>query len=82
MKVRFLITTDEPSIIENGLLQVFVMEKLLNSSFEKGNALPLDNNTLEVRIEGDQHQLEAFKKELEKETVAKFGSQDLIIGEK
>lgn len=50
------------------------MERLLNSSFEKGTAVNIDDKTVEVKIEGDKEEIIKFKAQLEKDMTAKFGN--------
>lgn len=74
MKASFLIRSKEPDIITEKGLRVFVMERLLNSSFEKGIVSNIDDKTVEVQIEGDKEQIIKFKEKLEKDVIAKFGN--------
>ncbi len=74
MKARFLIKAKDPSIITEKGVRVFVMDRLLNSPFEKGSVINIDDKTVEVRIEGDREQIIEFKKELEKDVISTFGN--------
>lgn len=55
-------------------MRLFIMEQLLNSGFEKGSAVNIDDKTTDVKIEGDKEEIIKFKEQLEKDVVAKFGN--------
>ena len=74
MKVSFLIKAKEPEIITEKGMRAFVMERLLNSPFERGSVVNLDDKTVQVQIEGDEKEIRKFKEELEKDVIARFGN--------
>ncbi len=65
MKSSFQILAKDPNTIMEKGIRAFVTERLLNSSFEKGTALNINDQTVEVRIDGDRIEIEKFRKELE-----------------
>ncbi len=74
MRVSFLIKAKEANIITEKGVRAFVMERLLNSSFEKGSVANLDDKTVQIRIEGDEQDIKKFKQQLERDMAAKFGN--------
>ena len=74
MKVSFLVKAKDPNVITEKGVRTFIMERLLNSGFEKGSAVNIDDKTVEVKIEGDKEDIIKFKAQLEKDAVAKFGN--------
>lgn len=74
MKCSFLIKSKDPNVITEKGVRVFVMDRLLNSGFEKGSAVNIDDKTVEVKIEGDKEEIIKFKARLEKDVIAKFGN--------
>lgn len=81
MKASFLIKAREKEAITEKGVRAFILERLLNSPFERGTAFNLDEKTVEVRIEGDGKQIEKFKAELEKALVAQFGNPAILFSE-
>ncbi len=74
MKGSFLIKAKDPKIITEQGVRAFVMDKLLNSGFEKGSVTNVDGKIVEVRLEGDKEQILKFKEQLEKDLVSEFGN--------
>ena len=74
MKCSFLIKAKDSNIVTEKGVRTFIMERLLNSSFEKGTAVNIDDKTVEVKIEGDKEEIIKFKAQLEKDMTAKFGN--------
>mgnify|MGYP001597580739 CR=1 FL=1 len=74
MKACFFIKAKEPNIITEKGVRAFVMERLLNSSFDKGSVANLDDKTIQVQMEGDEKEVRKFKEQLEKDVIAKFGN--------
>ncbi len=74
MRAEFLITAGEANIITEKGVRAFVMERLLNSSFEKGSVANLDDKTVQVRLDGDEKDIKKFKQQLERDMAAKFGN--------
>lgn len=74
MKTSFLIKAKEPNTITEKGVRAFVMERLLNSSFDKGSVVNLNDKTVQVQIEGDEKEVRKFKEQLEKDVIAKFGN--------
>lgn len=79
MKARFLIKAKDPNAITEKGVRVFVMDRLLNSDFEKGSVTNLDDKTVEVRIDGDREKIIEFKKELEKDAISQFGNPVITL---
>ncbi len=79
MNASFLIRAKEPNVITEKGVRVFVMERLLNSSFDKGSVVNLDDKTVQVRLEGDENEIRKFKELLEKEIIAKFGNPIIVF---
>ncbi|HLC92117.1 MAG TPA: hypothetical protein VJH23_00220 [archaeon] len=79
MKASFLIKAKQPNTITEKGVRVFVMERLLNSSFDKGSVVNLDDKTVQVRLEGDEKEIRKFKELLEKEIIAKFGNPTIVF---
>ncbi len=81
MRAEFLIKAKEANIITEKGVRAFVMEKLLNSPFEKGFVANLDGRTVQVRIEGDEKEIMEFKQRLEMELVAKLGNPEIAFSD-
>jgi acylphosphatase len=74
LKGSFCIKAEEENAITEKGVRAFIMERLLNSPFSKGSAVNVDAKTVQVQIEGDEKQVKAFMKKLEKEIVLQFGN--------
>ncbi len=74
MRASFLIKAKEANVITEKGVRAFVMERLLNSPFEKGSVANLDDKTVQVRIEGDEKGIQKFKQQLERDMATKFGN--------
>ncbi len=81
MKGSFLIKAKQENVITEKGVRAFILERLLNSPFERGTALNVDEKTVEVRIEGNEKQIEKFKAELEKALIAQFGNPIILFSE-
>lgn len=81
MKADFLIRAKEANSITEKGVRAFVMERLLNSSFEKGCVANLDDKTVHVQIEGDEKDIMKFKERLEKDMNAKFGNPTIVFSD-
>ncbi|MFH1225512.1 MAG: hypothetical protein V1676_06950 [Candidatus Diapherotrites archaeon] len=79
MKGSFRILANEKNVITERGVRVFIMERLLNSPFERGTVLNIDEKTVEVRMEGTKKQILEFKAELEKELIAKYGNPVILF---
>ncbi len=77
----FLLKSKDERLITDKGLRALVMEKLLNSSFERAALINIDEKTVEVRLEGDAVQIKKFKQELEREFIAKFGNPIITFTE-
>lgn len=81
IKGKFLITTEKEGIITNKGIRAFVMEKILNSSLQKGTAINIDEKSVEIQLEGEREKIEAFVKKLKKELVENFGNPTIKFTE-
>lgn len=81
MKASFLVKAKQENVITEKGVRAFILERLLNSPFERGTAFNVDEKTVEVRIEGNEKQIEKFKAELEKALVTQFGNPTILFSE-
>ena len=82
MKGFFLIKAKEKKIIQDKGIRAFVLEKILESSLEKGSAINLpDGKTVEVRLQGKKKSIENFIENLKKELIQKLGNPTVLFSE-
>lgn len=79
VKAGFLIKASESDVITERGVRAFVMERLLNSPFEKGSVANLDDKTVEVLLEGDEKDIRKFKEKLEHDLTAKLGNPIIVF---
>ncbi|MEW6295492.1 MAG: hypothetical protein AB1467_04335 [Candidatus Diapherotrites archaeon] len=77
MKGSFLIKAKEPKVITEKGVRAFIMERLLNSPFNKGSVINVDEKTVQVQLDGDEKQIKLFMQKLEKDLVAQFGNPSI-----
>ena len=81
MKGSFLITSDSENVITEKGVRAFIMERLLNSPFNKGAVFNIDDKTIEVRLEGDEEQIKAFIRDLNSALVRLHGNPTITLTE-
>ena len=82
LKGFFLIKAKEKKIIQDKGIRAFVLEKILESSLEKGSAINLpDGKTVEVRLQGKKKSIENFIENLKKELIQKLGNPTVLFSE-
>jgi acylphosphatase len=74
MKGSFLVKSKEEDVITDKGVRAFIMERLLNSPFQKASVSNIDNKTVEIKLEGDEKQIKEFMQNLQKALVAEFGN--------
>jgi len=74
LKGSFLIKAKKENIITEKGVRAFIMERLLNSPFNRGSVVNVGKKTVQVQLEGDEKQIKAFIQNLEKEITAEFGN--------
>ncbi len=74
MKGSFLIKAKQENVVTDKGVRAFVMERLLNSPFQKASVSNIDNKTVEIKLEGDEKQIKSFIRALEKDLVVQFGN--------
>ena len=77
MKGSFLIKAKDANVITERGVRAFIIERLLNSPFSRGAVFNVDDRTIQVQLEGDEKQVNAFIQNLEKEIIARFGNPAL-----
>ena len=74
MKGSFLIKAKETKVITEKGVRAFILERLLNSPFQKASVFNVDEKTIQVQLEGDEKQIKEFKQKLEDAVIAQFGN--------
>ncbi len=74
MKGSFLIKAEEKEVITEKGVRAFILERLLNSPFQKASVFNVDETTMQVQLEGDEKQIKEFKQKLEDAVIAQFGN--------
>jgi len=58
----------------------FIISRILNSDIEKGTAINIGKNKVELRLYGKKEQIEAFVGQLKEELKVKYGNPEVIVG--
>ncbi|MDD5148019.1 MAG: hypothetical protein PHH08_00975 [Candidatus ainarchaeum sp.] len=69
-----MIKAREKNVVPEKGVRAFIMERLLNSPFQKASVSNLDSKTVEIKLEGDERQIREFVQNLEKALIAEFGN--------
>ncbi len=59
----------------------FIISRILNSDIEKGTAINIAKNKVELRLYGKKEQIEAFVGQLKEELKVKYGNPEVIVGD-
>lgn len=58
----------------------FIISRILNSDIERGTAINIGKNKVELRLYGTKQQIEIFVGQLKEELKAKYGNPEVIVG--
>ena len=79
MKGSFLIKAKQENIVTEKGVRAFIMERLLNSSFEKGSVVNIDKKTVQIQLEGDEKQVKEFVEKLKRDVAGQFGNPTIYF---